>query len=111
MIRIRRQFVVYFCLHRAEFAGKHCKLASSHLRTLSLPCGAQKRQNPQREVTGKSSLTISAKPDGVWAGSQPRRLVVKQSNISTKNLGEIGENLSRPDTKQTSARLRYAVEH
>ena len=31
--------------------------------------------------------------------------------ISIRNLGEIGENLSRPDAKQTSARLRYAVEH
>src|SRR5215831_1653087 len=28
LTRIRRQFVVYFCLHRGKFAGKRCKLAS-----------------------------------------------------------------------------------
>ena len=28
LTRIRRQFVVYFCLHRGKFAGKHCKVAS-----------------------------------------------------------------------------------
>ena len=29
LTRIKRQFIVYFCLHRGEFAGKHCKMASS----------------------------------------------------------------------------------
>jgi hypothetical protein len=28
LTRRRRQFVVYFCLHRAKFAGKHGKIAS-----------------------------------------------------------------------------------
>src|SRR5262249_54315356 len=28
LTRIRRQFVVYFCLHRGKFAGKYGKLAS-----------------------------------------------------------------------------------
>jgi hypothetical protein len=29
LTRIRRHFVVYFCLHRGKFAGKHGKLARS----------------------------------------------------------------------------------
>src|SRR5438552_11139300 len=45
LTKIRRQFVVYFCLHRGEFAGKHCNEASAKRRILSLPSGVQKRQN------------------------------------------------------------------
>jgi hypothetical protein len=48
--------------------------------TSSLPCGQQKRQNPLREIIGKSSPVISAKPVGVWAVPQtpgfPRRAML-----------------------------------
>jgi hypothetical protein len=36
------------------------------------------------ELIGKSSLTISAKPVGVWAGSQPLILREEQSGLPTR---------------------------
>jgi len=40
-------------------------------------------KNIPHEVPGKSSLTISAKPDGLRAGNQPSTLTDKQSSLLT----------------------------
>ena len=43
--RIRLQLAIYFSLHTGQFAGKHCKLASSVV--LTLPSLVYSRTNPE----------------------------------------------------------------
>jgi hypothetical protein len=49
-----------------------------------LPHGAAHGANRSRKVLGKSSLTISAKPVGVGAASQPWILAGERSSLLTR---------------------------
>jgi hypothetical protein len=76
LTRIRRQFVVYFCLHTGQFAGKHCKLAR-----LTVP-DAEARQN-------RRSDKIFATPHRFFCAGRCLRLNSKKgnSNISRRLYG------------------------
>jgi hypothetical protein len=63
---------------------------------LSLPCGAQKRHNPSREVLGDHRRTISAKPVGVGAALQRLIPTGKQSSLPMRTVTTERDSSSAP---------------
>jgi hypothetical protein len=55
LTRIRLQLAIYFCLHRGQFALKHCKTASPHsikrLECVRENCARRQREPTERPQT------------------------------------------------------------
>jgi len=77
LTRIRRQFVVYFCLHTGKFAGKHGKLASR----MELGCMAR----PTHALAAKAGFSNFCVTSRIYEA-----VAIKYWEIIADNLSKAG---------------------
>src|SRR5215469_14307929 len=85
LARIRLQLAIYFCLHTGQFAGKHCKLAS----TCSFPYWKSKKNSlltppaltrtPSLAATSVSNDAIGYAQLRRWFGNCPRHTAMAET--------------------------------